>query len=1288
MSEQKEFKISEFETNKSLYIEASAGTGKTYTIQLMVAKMIAEGTPLKKILIVTYTEKAAGELKDRIRKKINEVLEKRKIDMSMPELSEDQLADFRKAYQDVDNAAIFTIHSFCQKALKEYAYDAGRPFDMTMIDDAAVEDCVEKLIRDRWATQDDFKDLFNFSDNPSSLIDKIKKLFVSAVNLYKGKDFAGNELVILDPVELPQFEGKELSVEQLEQIAKFAKLDDMDCFPGFQENRNAIEQVATSDEHSKGFLTELKAWEKGKSLYNGYKYSSRSLGNIPVDSFNYFRNLKELLGSVDETLLKVKRDKFVIENLPELFDEWQQYKAENKLQSFNDMILSVHKAVQSSDNLLKSRLRAQYKFAIIDEFQDTNQLQWDIFRKVFLTDDNTPDFESGYKSVPEHSIFVVGDPKQSIYSFQGADVNVYVAATKTIGHHNDLLCNFRSTDNVINGCTALFEGDFFKSAAGDLQISFSGSRVPSDDKKKAQPVFDGAPVNSIWLSEPEITPENFANAAVAQIIDWCSFDESGKTRLQVFDKQEPSKLKNVSFKDFAILAKSRSEMEIIESAMRSVGMPYMRYKEAKLFKSRECAEWIALFRAINAPDFSSWNRRLLSEVLITDFFRDAVSGDSDLDDEEKSSEGLARLYYAESETFDNPSNDVRMCIAKWRSLTLKHRYAELQERIYEDTKIEDRLMKVECLQGLSRLRQIGNYAIDYLYRNQCTLDDLIRHLEGLARYEESADDEDGDLVEKGSDFNAVQVMTIHASKGLEFPVVISVAGFRGYNKNSSAPYLYHDVNKNLHVGFGDTAKQARKSEELEEWKRLFYVDFTRASSILVLPRYKKWTEKDSKGNVKSPEFAFLNQAIESFATVRADDARFFKAELNKESKERVKKILKRVQEESLNDSELAEKVEAQKSAMTALQKELPDRAIMQFSYSNLSKNAKGEEETSEYADDNDSPVSKDGVSDDAESQKALVGKKESISLKDFDTDVVTKNCDTVDSRDEILGEDKYPRGSKIGDALHNVLERVHFKEFGESYKTLQQALENPSAELKNAIDEEFKAGSLPIEKNRDEWNSITIRYIWNTLNTDLPVIAGGTFVENAAPFKLSSLPLTDHKPEVRFDLNADIKNASDSSNVENEAIEAFALLHRVCKGFIDLLFVREVDGVKRYSILDWKSDTLENYSYENIKDKVDHEYSVQRVLYSYCLIQWLKQFYGKRKTKTGIIDGLDESQIFEKHFGGIYYAFLRGTVGGEKSPTSESSVCHGIYAQTWKNYAALEAAYKLVKDKLMGGNWG
>ena len=132
---------------------------------------------------------------------------------------------------------------------------------------------------------------------------------------------------------------------------------------------------------------------------------------------------------------------------------------------------------------------------------------------------------------------------------------------------------------------------------------------------------------------------------------------------------------------------------------------------------------------------------------------------------------------------------------------------------------------------------------------------------------------------------------------------------------------------------------------------------------------------------------------------------------------------------------------------------------------------------------------------------------------------------------------------------------------------------------------------------------------------------------------------------------------------EDESAEAFATLHRVCKGFIDLLFVRGEGDNKRYSILDWKSDLLDDYSPKSVKEKVDEEYSVQRVLYSYCLIKWLKNFE--------FCKGMSEQDIFDKHFGGIYYAFLRGTDGKTDK---------GIYAQTWKDYDALKSAYERVKD--------
>ncbi len=1244
------FTLKNFEPSQSLFIEASAGTGKTYTIQLMVSKLIKLGTPLKKILIVTYTEKAAGELKDRIRKKIDEVLVNRKIDKSdeaEQSLSDAELALFSKAYQDVDNAAIFTIHSFCQKALKEFAYDAGRPFDMSMIDDKEVNDLIEKFIRDNWSNDEEFKALLVNAEKTFSLIKNLKDLFTKAINAYKGKNDMGDEIIKLEAPTIKWgddcinkedaetlLQNETINFKCLEKFKKFYSnvkiLEDNQDKALTAERTNSNGESVPVETSISDLIQLIKTWDSAtKNPFTPTKIGS-TLTNVPNDEYGRaltyvherITNLSKFKESLQDKLDSYLLKKFLFDHIPELFDEWQKYKTDMKVQSFNDMILSVHQAVldnSKGDSPLKTRLRAQYTYAIIDEFQDTNQLQWDIFSAVF------------------DKIFVVGDPKQSIYSFQGADVNVYQKAIQEIKNGMSLKTNFRSTKGIIDGCNELFKGSFFTPYEGSTKlINFEGSLSPDKEGQiKALPQINGKEVAPIWISQQDIEETDFAQATVQKIVEWCSF-VGNKTVLQVFDKKDCTKLRNVTFKDFAILARSRSEMEEIEDAMRAAGVPFSRYKDSNLFSSRECAEWIALFKAIDAPDFSAWNRRLLSEALITDFFRISCQ----------------EIEYVESEAFDDPKNPVRKKINAWQELAQKRRYAEMLERIYSDTQIEERLTEISKLQNLAKLRQIGNYAVEYLYNHNCSLEDTVRHLEALASYSTGADDEDGNLIEKSTDYDAVQIMTIHASKGLEFPIVISVAGFKQRYTQDSGPFLYHDQNE-IKLGFGDTARQKRAQEELEEWKRLFYVDFTRASSILVLPRYKKWYG----ANKVKEEFKFLESSIKEL--IQADEQRDSDKKLtttlptlenwnpNTLKKNVRNNILKPLNEKSgagavLTNEEIAQNIAQQKINMASLQGKLATASIMQFSYSTLSGKA-----DSQIESDDGSNINPNG--DDTTATQTT-------TVKISDIDKEAKNC-TIELNKNLnyqtnLNETakKFPRGSHAGNALHRIFENTKFKQFGKENKTLEQALANPKTQ--NLIEEEFKRESLPIWNHREAWIDIATRYTWNTLNARLPEIAGSTTTSET--FALVDIPESDHKPEVQFNQNASEKD----------------ILWRFCKGFIDLLFVRTINGQKFYSILDWKSDMLENnvYTPKAIKEKVDNEYSIQRVLYSYCLIQWLKQFYGE-----GTAENLSESEIFEKHFGGIYYAFIRGTEGGTPK---------GIYAQTWESYDKLEKAYQEVK-KLM-----
>lgn len=1261
---------------KNFFIEASAGTGKTYTIQQIVAQLIDEGCPLQKILIVTYTEKAAGELKDRIRKKMEEVL-----DNSTDAVTTEK---FDKALREVDNASIFTIHSFCQKALKEYAYDAGRPFDLTMIDDKDVQTIVHLWARDKWPKDPLFQKILKNSGAIDSLEASLCNLLVAAINLYKGTDKSeavnakisansahsnsGNinpkELVVLDNIS---------SNDILEEPKCF---EDLSVFEGFTENLGTLEKNAnlcfSKNKTIADFIEVLKEWTAGSPLFDGKQFkatpTTKTWPLAAQNAFGYFGALKKSITDLPGIIETNQKHQFLYSQIRPLFDEWQKFKREIKAQSFNDMILSVHNAVLSEngngeESGLCQKLRSQYSFAIIDEFQDTNQLQWDIFKKLFL-------------NVKDHSIFVVGDPKQSIYSFQGADVNVYHNATAEICNRKDLEHNYRSTNSIIEACNRLFASPSFFGDSVDFKKSYAPGEKPTDspESKKAQKpgalMFNAKSqkweeCKAFWISENKIDEEIFAQTCVEKIIECCSFidtPDGPRTRLQVFNKnagkcegRAGETHRNVTFKDFAILARTRTEMETIEESMKNAGVPYTRYKDDKLFYGRECAEWISLFKAINAVDFSSWNRRILNEVLITDFF-------------------AIRLSDVESEYFDDPMSEQRQMINRWKALAGKRRFAEMQECIYSESNIEKRLMDLSRLQNLTKLRQIGNYAINYLYNHSCTLGDLIRHLQGLANASGDVDDQDGNLVAKGSDFDAVQVMTIHASKGLEFPIVISVAGFKQMNKSASGPFLYHSGN-DVRLGFGTNAKKARQKEELEEWSRLFYVNFTRPSSILILPRYSNWYD-EKFDNVKE-DFKFLAYSMNDFCVSENEDlycviesVKEWNPSWEKSLKQKVQNFILTPAQNLLEQTQYSddETEESQKEKIAQLQKDTRKLSITQHSYSTLA----GKVDSNVGIDDEN--FNKEGHSEGGSYVENNSDETEFTGVSVSQSEITRREA-----------EIHYPRGSKLGNALHSIFELVKFHEFGLNHPTEDSIY--GSTELSTLVEDMFKKQSLPIWNHQEDWTNHTLHILWNTLNASLPGIEAGS--APGTDFKLTSIAPYHSKAEAQFNLNATTENNG----------EASAFLQSICKGFIDLMFMRkDSEGNIRYSILDWKSDVMPDGDYraENIRKRVDEDYSVQRVLYSYCLIKWLKQFYGgSASINNACIEGAEinldksaginnagiegapeqllESEIFDKYFGGIYYVFVRGCKAG----TSD-----GVYAHTWKNYEELQKSYDNVR-KLM-----
>ena len=540
------FDIEKFDGSENLFIAASAGTGKTYTIQQVVGKLVAQGMNLNQILIVTYTEKAAGELKDRIRKKIEEEFKKDSGNIYL-----------QQALHDVQGAPIGTIHSFCQKVTQEFAYETDVPLKQELIDDSAVEERIQKMIRDVWAHEDLFRTFVKYNGD----IDTFTELLKAAIAGYIPEtiSLSGDAEFHLGA------EGFDLDeAGALAEAITFKDLRKISCVDAACDILKIHQDEPISKSKTAGdLLKAVSTWTKGSALYNGVSFRFKVSGNgEELDSaLGVIKDLKALLdeksGGVEQLLLH----RCLYEYIPKLFDAWQLHKNASKIQSFNDMIRNVYKAVIADDSQLVQSLRQKYYFAIIDEFQDTNLLQWEIFKRVFF------DANDGL-----HHILVVGDPKQSIYSFQGANVKVYENAVSQIANGKVLSTNWRSSKAMIEACNALFP---------PFGFDFEPSKSPEKEKNDA--TYKDKIVKPFWISEPDVDPKDYAETVVNNIVDLCTFNGE-KTNLQIPDKNTGA-LRNVKFSDFAVLARTRSELENIEYGMKKAGIPFLRYMDNNLFRS-------------------------------------------------------------------------------------------------------------------------------------------------------------------------------------------------------------------------------------------------------------------------------------------------------------------------------------------------------------------------------------------------------------------------------------------------------------------------------------------------------------------------------------------------------------------------------------------------------------------------------------------------------------------------------------------------------------------------------
>lgn len=1148
MNEIKNFNIDEFSPFKNYVIEASAGTGKTYSVVQIVKKLVNNGEDINKILIVTYTDKAAGELKNRIREAVKD------------------------KGVNADNLPIFTIHSFCKSTISEFGYSLNLPLSLSMIDDSFLDRFLTRYLREGKIYQD-IQNLMVLGNRQIENIDTFKKCFKDALSKYYLNLNNEEDSSI---ISLEECENLKEIYENSKIFYEATSLIDLYKINGFKDNLKALKLL--SDDYSKECYKILINFDKNnkfKYLKTVSEFDDRVQNNKErSELLKYFKELAiSTVSSTDSQKV------IVYKYLKDLYISFNKYKEINKSQNFDDLIRNVREKILT-DESFKNKLKEKYHRAIIDEFQDTNQKQFDIFKSIFMEDD-------------DHKILVVGDPKQSIYSFQGADISVYNKAKKEISDNNgeilNLGKNYRSTKGIVEACNTLFSLNEFKNifppkidkksgnktvVIYDSPFTFNSSLYREEKEGAIDGLVGDKVVKPFWMGEFE-DHKDYAECVAQTILKYTKLDDNGNTKLKIIDKKT-KEYRNVSFKDFTILSRTSSEMKEIMTVLKRAGIPFVRYKDISLYKGKECKSWIAVLEAISTPEFKGKERNKFKKSLFTDFF------------------GYSLKEIKKEKYNHDDINEIEI-FNRWKTLNEEERYEDLIDDIMLSSNLIKNNSSIKQLQSFSIFKQIGDFNISFLTKGH-SLNELIEKLDSLSNgvTNSDEDDEKGNIVDIATNFNSVQIMTIHASKGLQFPIVISYAGFKGLNNKINVA-TYHDKENKLKLAFFNT--EDSKKELIEEFVRLFYVAYTRSEYVLMLPIFKKF----------GSGLEFLLESMKTFYNDLNNEKFIEKVELDKTySFYQMNKDVRHILSKDLKILDLKEK-DKQDDVLKELINFSYKKKTYKYSYTTLSH---GEDDKEDENYDNKEGEIVEGLSK-------------------YDKLGITKLIKYDSSKLDLSLPPSFPKGAKIGTTLHEIFEKLDFVNYeNDSLRNIESSFKNNHLELNDTFIEPLKT------------------MISNTMNALFPIINGNNIKEEY--FSLKEIEIKNKKAEVEFNFNFLDQR-----------------LRNYCNGFIDLIFRRG----EYYSIIDWKSDTLNEdftsyFSLGELKKHCDSSYSIQRVLYSYCLIKFLKQIY----------PSLSEEEIFTKHFGGIYYVFLRGT---------NKDTSNGIYAHSYKSYSELKQMMdEILSDKV------
>ena len=1146
----------------SLFIEASAGTGKTFSItSLLLRLVLEERVEMGRCLLVTYTNAATDELRRKTRERLLLALRQLEtgpkndhaLDLVLSGLIEHERVDpkaaislLRQALLHFDELSVLTIHGFCQRILRDHAFEGGQLFDRQVEpDDSSI---IREVILDFWriSVPQWEEGFFDHLRRRGRGLPDLMTLAKTAL--------ARSEAAVLPAETTPAAGGpyEEAFARAVREARRMLENEREELLALI--DRSGLNKHVYHSRRTKEWLRQVNAWlwqarPSPEAMQPLERFTNAALsekteagGHCPSHEFFDLCDRLVEYSSQLETMLEcqwvqVKRDflRYLRHRLP-------QRKEELNLLAYDDLLHDARRAIEDSTSGLAESVAQHYPFILIDEFQDTDPTQNAIFQRLHAS--------------PEHRLLCfIGDPKQAIYAFRGGDIFTYTEARSKADHLATLDENWRSSPGLIRAVNTVYTKVPAPFRTKDIGYHPARpARVRMEDRQRTLRGEDAsmAPMQ-IWqiAGEPPAhqTQQRCIEATCQEIARLIQLGREGDLEVNGRPLQ-PS--------DIAIIIRSHFHAPDLQRRLFALGIPSVSYDRQNIFETREAESLEVFLQVLASPRDESLLKGLLLRELM---------GYTD--------EGLAAAL-ADEGRWGALLETMASYRAQWKtegfSVMFQHflRREHLPQRLLALADGERRLTNLLHLSELTEDAQatmkLGIQATLQWYRDQ----------------RESSPSEEKEL-RLESDDDRVKVLTIHRSKGLEFPIVFLPFAWVGRVRRRARDHVaFHRRDDEGYLRFIDVGSDELEAhrlradhEEAAEELRVLYVALTRAQHrvyILYAPESPKY---------KTSSLAYLWHHGEN-------DAEATLAQIHERLAGR---RVARLRED------LARLVGASEGAITLRTWDTHGQAVLppvEDSPAREARPFKGEIQRNW------------GIA----SYSLLAGHGETLELPDRDTTHPLPFPEIP--RAQLSGMAALPRGARTGNMLHAIYENLSF------------GADPPS--IREEVARQLAAHGL----SSGQWLDVVTHHTHEFFHSDL----GGVRLADLPDDKrLSELAfhfplgeLTISRLEAFF---AQHDLPAKPNQFDFYPVEGFL------KGFIDLVFEHE----GRFYIADYKSNFLGLKEAAYQSDRLpgvmrDANYVLQYHLYVVALHRYLQYRLGS-------------AYDYEARFGGVLYLFVRGITRGE-----------------------------------------